>query len=34
VAIENEHKKMVKHQVWVPRKLSQIPKGAKIIDST
>jgi hypothetical protein len=33
VAKEEEHQKMLKYQVWVPKKLSEVPKLAKIIDA-
>lgn len=32
-ATEEEHKKMKKYQVWIPKKLALVSKGAKIIDA-
>jgi hypothetical protein len=33
-AVEEEHDRMIKNNVWCPVKLSQVPSGAKILTST
>eukprot|EP00957_Ditylum_brightwellii_P126353 9632491-Ditylum_brightwellii.AAC.1 len=33
-AVDKEHKRMIKNKVWMPIKLSKVPKGAKILTST
>ena len=32
--VENEHNRMLKHEVRKPVELNDVPKGAKVIDST
>eukprot|EP00957_Ditylum_brightwellii_P204536 15339685-Ditylum_brightwellii.AAC.3 len=33
-AVDEEHRRMVDNNVWCPVKLSEVPKGAKILAST